>query len=134
MLRSDGTAWTQQTAQGMPVDFEFRGLSGIPGFSTEVVAGGCSATSGPLVWHFNGEIWEILGNFPHPTVGCIRGFSEGYFGLIVGNENDRRGRIWPPTVHNQIVQEWAGDPHTGQTYPLAATAESGLPFFLPPST
>jgi hypothetical protein len=115
ILRSDGLTWTQQVAPGLPIDFEFRALSGIPGLSHDVIAGGCSNTQGANIWHFNGTDWVALGAFlpgVNPKHGCVRGLSEGYFGLIVGNHLNLEGRIWTPTVHNTIVPDWTGVQNT----------------------
>jgi len=114
LLRSDGQSWILQGQSVLPPDFEFRGLSGIPGLTHDVIAGGASATIGSAVYHFNGAAWARLGGFPPGgnTNGAVRGLSDGYFGLIVGNQQNLEGRIWAPTSVNTIGLEWAGGQNT----------------------
>lgn len=114
LLRSDGNTWALQAQSVLPPDFEFRGLSGLPGLSHDVIAGGASATSGIGIFHFNGTDWARLGGFPPTsnTHGAVRGLSEGYFGLIVGNQEDLRGKIWRATPVNTIGVEWGGADNT----------------------
>ena len=113
LVRFDGTGWTMQAQGILPADMEFRGLSGIPGQSSDVLAGGASATLGNMTFEFNGTTWARRSDIPPGyssgiVPGAVRGVSEGAFGLIVGNVESLRGRIYRATSVNSIGVEWGG--------------------------
>ena len=113
LLRFDGATWTHQAQDVLPTDMYFRGLSGVPGTSSHVVAGGASPSLGNLTFQFNGTSWARRTDIPPGYVssvrpGAVRGISEGYWGLLVGNVENNRGRIWGTTSVNTVTAEWSG--------------------------
>jgi hypothetical protein len=112
LLRFDGTNWLMQAQSVLPGDMEFRGLSGIPGQSSDVLAGGASPSLGNMTFEFNGTDWaqriDIPSGYVSTVPGAVRGISEGSWGLIVGNVENLRGRIWRATSVNTIGVEWGG--------------------------